>query len=49
MDSSKRLEALSQQMGARKNRTDFSFADEGRIGIIYMNSPKDLNSLCGEM
>ncbi|KRX06100.1 hypothetical protein PPERSA_09712 [Pseudocohnilembus persalinus] len=44
-----RLQKLQQELSQNQQKTELEFADEGRIGIIYLNSPKELNALSDQM
>ncbi|KRX06099.1 hypothetical protein PPERSA_09711 [Pseudocohnilembus persalinus] len=44
-----RLQKLQQELSQDQQKTELEFTDEGRVGIIYLNAPKELNALSDQM
>lgn len=44
-----RLQQLKNNLTKDFKKTKLEFEDEGRIGIIYLNAPKELNALSTTM
>jgi enoyl-CoA hydratase/carnithine racemase len=44
-----RLNQLKQQLSQKLQKIEIDFEDEGRVAIVYLNSPKDLNAMSLQM